>query len=234
MKSIFKRFFRQKAGFTLVELLVVISIIAMLLAILMPSLQKAREQARIIICKNNEKQQYLGHTLWTGDNDGYFWYHLDTSGNKLYCCWWYEMVAYAKQKKGYLTFDILDCPTSRQYGEWSWGNPWGYWAIRYAPPHPLAPQMEGGYGINRLVLGGSSWVRATRLVNHKRYAETALITDNQSVYWNQLSGDYRHTMSCRHKRKDSANIVWLDGHTSAEDPCRPFYGWDLYYNYPNQ
>lgn len=43
----------QKRGFTLVELLVVISIIALLLAVLMPALSKAREQGRSIVCKNN-------------------------------------------------------------------------------------------------------------------------------------------------------------------------------------
>ena len=42
-----------KKGFTLVELLVVISIIALLLAVLMPALSKAREQGRSIVCKNN-------------------------------------------------------------------------------------------------------------------------------------------------------------------------------------
>lgn len=55
-------------GFTLVELLVVISIIALLMAILMPSLQKAREQAKRIVCASNLKQMGLGISLYAIDN----------------------------------------------------------------------------------------------------------------------------------------------------------------------
>jgi prepilin-type N-terminal cleavage/methylation domain-containing protein/prepilin-type processing-associated H-X9-DG protein len=53
-----KRFIWHK-GFTLVELLVVISIIALLMAILMPALAKAREQGKRIVCLNNLKQLTL-------------------------------------------------------------------------------------------------------------------------------------------------------------------------------
>jgi prepilin-type N-terminal cleavage/methylation domain-containing protein/prepilin-type processing-associated H-X9-DG protein len=57
-------------GFTLVELLVVISIIALLLSILMPSLSKAREQAKRVICASNMKQVVLALQMYSLSNDG--------------------------------------------------------------------------------------------------------------------------------------------------------------------
>jgi len=56
-------------AFTLVELLVVISIIALLLAVLMPTLQKARAQAMRIVCGSGLKQQGIGFTLYASDSN---------------------------------------------------------------------------------------------------------------------------------------------------------------------
>ena len=60
----------RRRGFTLVELLVVVGIIAMLVGILLPALNKARQSAQAVACQSNLRQIGIGFRLYAESNKG--------------------------------------------------------------------------------------------------------------------------------------------------------------------
>src|SRR5436190_21465299 len=76
----------RRRGFTLIELLVVIGVIAILVAMLLPALNKARRQAQTLQCSSNLRTIYQGFALYAHDYKGaypwtLFWFdYLGTNG----------------------------------------------------------------------------------------------------------------------------------------------------------
>ncbi len=102
------------------ELLVVVSIIALLIAILLPSLRKAREQAKRVVCANHLHQLVLAHQLYAYDHDGRFvpnvtatakagpstpWFYSDRDGG-VFARYWYGRASAEEP--------LLECPSDRQ------------------------------------------------------------------------------------------------------------------------
>jgi prepilin-type N-terminal cleavage/methylation domain-containing protein/prepilin-type processing-associated H-X9-DG protein len=110
-------------GFTLVELLVVISIIAMLLAILLPSLQKARASAQSTVCRSQLKQFGIAILTYAQDNvDSFLMHEYPASGVSPESYYWFGRIApYINVKtKSDMTTELMRCPSGiskKQYGK---------------------------------------------------------------------------------------------------------------------
>jgi prepilin-type N-terminal cleavage/methylation domain-containing protein/prepilin-type processing-associated H-X9-DG protein len=122
------RLFFPRRGFTLVELLVVIGIIALLVSILLPTLSRAQDSARTTKCLSNLRQLSTAVIGYTTENDNMFPYII---GNNAYMAsigaeptnWFYLIDAYLDDINGGSNWsqeseptELFQCPSSRFSG----------------------------------------------------------------------------------------------------------------------
>ena len=108
-----KRAIRRERAFTLVELLVVVSVIAMLVAILLPAVQAARGAARRTHCQNNLRQIGLGllahHEALSAFPIGAIEWRSAAKPNNRQLAWSAFLLPYLEEQS---TYDLLDLNTS--------------------------------------------------------------------------------------------------------------------------
>lgn len=139
---------RKRKGFTLIELLVVISIIALLLSMLMPSLSKAKQVARAVVCKSNLKQWALAVAVFHNEANGKYW-----SGNNY---WPPALEPYT----GHMP-DFRFCPSANKFKGNNYscpptardvsGSTFSAWDIKAWQPD-LKGHTNGSYGLNEWVM----------------------------------------------------------------------------------
>ncbi len=142
---------RRRNGFTLIELLVVIAIIALLMAILMPSLQRVRKQAMAVACRSNLHQLSFLLVAYADDNDGRFWRGWEASA--ITGLRWFEVL-----EPVYKNPKLRFCPMAVK-PMWDPANPrgtrrnpFGAWVGTTMWGGDQTASRSGSYGVNAWIL----------------------------------------------------------------------------------
>jgi prepilin-type N-terminal cleavage/methylation domain-containing protein/prepilin-type processing-associated H-X9-DG protein len=237
---------RPGAGraFTLVEVLVVISVFALLLALLLPALAGARDQAKDVVCRSNLRQLVLAGIGYTTENDGFYvpaardmW---DNAGRHR----WHGVRDRTTEPfdpsrgplVGYLADGrIKECPVGPAFVKSSGWN-------------TSFERGCGGYGYNLMYLGSRLWDAGLTgpLAFQQAYARTASVTEVANpaetlmfadtamannatslieysfaeppfaMIAGQLMTDFRMSPSIHFRHARHANIGWADGHAGTQ------------------
>ena len=111
--------------FTLIELLVVVAIIGILASMLLPSLARAREKARISVCISNQKQLAYAYTMYADDNDqkavAHRWYNSH-SGTKGAHNWGNDEVEDRELNQYLGGPEVSHCPSDKGDPLYSWNE----------------------------------------------------------------------------------------------------------------
>jgi len=209
----------RRRGFTLIELLVVIAIIALLLAILMPALQRVKKQAKGVVCKNNLKQIGMGASLYALDYDLYIPRSANWSAGNT--PWFQLFMPFLSQKPtndDYRNVEIFRCPS-------------------YPDKEQTVCYVVNGWPDN-----DNDRTRFSKVTDCKRPGSTIYLADNEDGWWRTIitNANERDITRCdvfepehlpdsdveavsggrrvaRARHRSGCNVIYLDWHAGYMD-----------------
>ena len=231
-------------AFTLVEVLVVISTLALLIAMLMPALASARSQARGLVCRSNLRQLVLAGMGYATENDGFYvpaardmwdnaglhrWHGARRTLHEPFDPSRGPLVGYLADGR------VKECPAKIDF-------------VRAEDWNTSFEQGCGGYGYNMAYIGSRLWDRSisgsqafqqvyARTTSSSEIAspgQTLMFADTAmgnsgttlieysfaeppfAIFAGQLMTDFYMSPSIHFRHADHANTVWADGHTGSE------------------
>ena len=200
---------RRSKGFTLIELLVVVAIIALLVAILVPSLQQAREAAKNVVCQSNLRQIGIATMIYIDDNNGSFYWLRGNSPLRIppYRPWFHNEGVLSPYLQGAAEeVSKYGCPTHENDPTW--------WA-------------DGDFIANRhiVTLSGTSvgslpFGYPSKLLKIKKPERKIVIAENATygdVIYNYAPDGFDYTKGLGmgdHHQGGNNNILWADMHVA--------------------
>ena len=224
----------HNVNFTIIELLVVISIIAILAALLLPALSMAKEKGKAIQCLSNHKQVIMGHLSYADDHNGNIVFRSPDGTSTIN---WVQLLtgfnypgsplSLTKRPQSYVSYKVLLCPSAKYPETLSTGRTLGMLYMEH--PNYIPPALTNGYyGTSNYLITGAQAAdpKAGFLILHKvkRPSELYIVADSVYLgsstanyglgYWhfytNTAIGTYLHLL---HSKR--ANIALLDGHATS-------------------